>query len=222
MLMPSTNNTPGRTIVIMSNHVQQQQQQFNGDLSKAGYQAGVIRPNMVVGGNAGFTIQNGTPVMTTNQPSGAMRLIRTSSGLIELKNVRMPMGPRVIVAPAPGSQLPAQKSLSDPGSVTRTFNGVTLTNGIKRTFPGPGIRLISAAAAGSGSGVIAVHSNDQSPVTSPTVAAPTEASKLFPTSGAQINPALLKTLQAINQTKLVSGEREKLLNGASNRVQLQK
>jgi hypothetical protein len=39
--------------------------------------------------------------------------------------------------------------------------------------------------------------------------------------GAQISPALLQTLQTINQTKLVTGEREKLLMGA-NRLQTQK
>jgi hypothetical protein len=138
--------------------------------------------------------------------------------MIELKNVRMPIGQRFIVAP-PGSQIPAQKSLSDPGTgmASRTLNGVTLANGLKRTFPQPGIRLVTAST----SNVITLPQQNSEPkiVTSPASAAPEPM--VVSTSGVHISPALLKTLQTINQTKMVSGEREKLLSVVSKRVQLQ-
>ena len=107
MLVPTNSsgmNQP-RTIVIMSNHVQQQQQsQTTPEMS--------VRPSLMMG-NSGFAMQNGTPVMTTNQSSGPT-LLRTSSGLIEVKNLRMPMGQRVMITPQ-GSTIPVQRfPSSDP------------------------------------------------------------------------------------------------------------
>jgi hypothetical protein len=234
MMFPVSNGgvNPPRTIVIMANNVQQQQQHqqqhqlqqvaTNGvqDLSQnstirqisPATTSGSFRPNFILTP----TSFNGPPISISQAANGA-RLVRTSSGLIELKNFRMPTGQRVILAP--GSQIPAQKSFSDPsGLVQRTFNGVTLASGLKRTFPPPGmtqgIRLVNT---------MSLTSNNQPTfvTTTPTTAMLTPEMKLSSGNGVQISAALMKTLQSINQTKLVSGERDKLIN-VTKRVQLQK
>lgn len=209
MLVPTNSsgmNQP-RTIVIMSNHVQQQlQSQTTPEMS--------VRPSLMMG-NSGFAMQNGTPVMTTNQSSGPT-LLRTSSGLIEVKNLRMPMGQRVMITPQ-GSTIPVQRfPSSDPTTAPRTFNGVTLASGIKRPFPQSGIRIVNTSV----SNLIALPQSGADPnaPTTPTSPVTPEISPKV----VQISPALLKTLQTINQTKMVSGEREKLLSVGPKRVQLQK
>ena len=213
----------------LGNNLQQQQQQqqqiginLQQQLTNNGVQdssqnptIGNFRPNFILA-PTGF---NGSPI-SINQAGNGTRLVRTASGLIELKNFRMPTGQRVILAP--GSQIPAQKSFSDPsGLVQRTFNGVTLASGLKRTFPPPGmtqgIRLVNTSS-------LTMNSQPTFVTTTPTTVTLTPDMKL--TSGAgnggmQINASLLKTLQSINQTKLVSVEREKLLS-VSKRAQLQK
>ena len=270
MLIPNNggNTNAPRTIVIMPNNLQQQQQhQSNNiaqDLSRTSTivhhptstflngdktSGAIFRPNFIMTPVSNF---NGTqPSTTLSSDTTGTRLVRTSSGLLELKNFRMTPGQRIILAPQPGSQTSAQKSLSDPAGLAntpRTFNGVTLASGVKRTLgsPGPSIRMANTSNGITLSSNGTLTSNSESFVFSTISGGITRSSELINTtspitlsSGQMLGPeivrkvtsqqqppfqipaSLLKTLQTINQTKLVSGEREKLLP-VTKRVQLQK
>ena len=223
--------------------LQQQQQQLQQlqnspqDLSRTS----VLHPASAAAFRPTFMSFDGVPQISTNivpqistnsSDMTGTRVVRTSSGLIELKNFRMvPGGQRVILAPntqqhqqtqhhqqqqqphQQQQQIPsAQNSLSDSASaVHRSVNGVTLGSSIKRPYQSspPGIRLVSTSSTGT-------------TITTMISSTPSGSSTL--TSSSQpfhIPASLLRTLQVINQTKQVSGEREKLLPVAK-RVQLQK
>jgi len=254
MLIPNNGgntNTP-RTIVIMPNNLQQQTNNVAQDLSRTStivhhptgtFPTGdkttsgtIFRPNFVMTPVSSF---NGTQTSTTmSSDTTGTRLVRTSSGLIELKNFRITPGQRIILAPQSGSQMPARKSLSDPiglANTPRTFNGVTLASGVKRTLgsPGPSIRMVNPSNGLMSNGTSTLNSESFSyirsselintTVNSGQMTGPEIVKKITSQQqpAFQISASLLKTLQTINQTKLVSGEREKLLP-VTKRVQLQK